>query len=491
MIVKLDFDTFKDGRIGGYKVIGMRYNYKDVFSLIGKYNAYTIEITESGKKTVEFDTSSDYYYNNLEPYYNMGDGSRFYENISSYTYTTPGTYLIITSARIIKAGSGHPEVTVVNGIRRDTISLEGAFEFYLHVDEFAPQNLKTTRVTSMKNMFCDCWHNPNRILEETDRYTSVHYIIVDFSKWDTSNVTDMSGMFSAPNISSSRVCTFVPSGLDTSNVTNMSRMFYRYRSNYSAFTGASATYDGIRFDSFDTSNVTDMSEMFRGIGQVTLDIEHFNTKNVTTFRDMFRGSGFAGKSYYYNENNALVYIPVDFSKWDTSSATDMSGMFYGCNIRALDLSDWDANNVTNMSSMFCECSKLTSLDLSGWNTNNIADMSSMFESCSSLQTLNLSGWNTSKVTNMSYMLYGCNTLTSLDLSGWEINIGTNMFYMLYNCHQLRELRLGGCSLATINMILSSASLPTNSIGETRIIYCDRRHEGRLSKPTNWQFSYID
>jgi surface protein len=488
MIVKLDFDTFKDGRVGRYKVIGMRYNHKDIFSLIGKYNAYTIEVTKSGKKTVEFDTSSDYYYNDLEPYFNMGDGSRFYNNISSYTYKEPGTYLIITSARIIKAGSGHPEVTVVNGIRRDTISLEGAFERYLYVDEFAPQNLKTTRVTSMKNMFCDCWHDPNRIYEESGYMSSVHYIVVDFSKWDTSNVTDMSGMFSAPNMSSSSgVCTFVPSGLNTSNVTNMNRMFYRYNSDYDA----STDYYGIRFDSFDTSNVTDMSEMFRGIRQVTLDIEHFNTKNVTTFRDMFRGSYFAAaKSYYFDENNAQIYIPVDFNKWDTGSATDMSGMFYDCRIGTLDLSGWDTNNVTDMSSMFCSCKYLTTLDIP-WDTGNVINMSSMFESCSSLQTLDLSGWDTSRVTNMSYMFSGCNTLTSLDLSGWEINIGTNMFYMLYSCHKLRELRLGGCSLATINMILSSASLPTNSIGETRIIYCDRKHEGRLSKPSGWDFSYID
>ena len=198
--MKLDFDICKGGRVAGKKIIGMRYNYKDIYSLIGNYNAYTVKIKEGGYTTVNFDISSEYYYSAIDPYFDMGDGTRFYENILSYTYKEPGEYLIITSARINRAGTSSPEVIAVNGIRRDTINLESTFEHYLYVKEFAPQNVKTTRVTTMKNMFRDCWHNPNRILEETDQYTSVHYIVVDFSKWDTSNVTDMSGMFSAPNL---------------------------------------------------------------------------------------------------------------------------------------------------------------------------------------------------------------------------------------------------------------------------------------------------
>jgi surface protein len=478
--MKLDFDICKGGRVAGKKIIGMRYNYKDIYSLIGNYNAYTVKIKEGGYATVNFDISNEYYYSAIDTYFDMGDGTRFYENVLSYTYKEPGEYLIITSARISRAGTSSPEVIAVNGIRRDTISLESAFEHYLHVKEFAPQNVKTTRVTTMKNMFRDCWYNPNRIYEETG-YTSDASILVDFSKWDTSSVTDMSGMFSAPNLPYSYDCTFAPTGLKTSNVTNMSGMFYNYECNKE-----------VNFDSFDTSNVTDMSEMFRGMYQSALDIGHFNTKNVTTFKNMFYESNFAWKHYYFDENNKLINIPVDFSKWDTSNATDMSGMFYGCKVESLDLNNWKVHNVTDMSNIFSSCKKLTSLKLSNWNTNNAINMNFMFELCESLTTLDLSSFRTSNVTNMRHMFFGCTELTSLNLSNFDTT-NADVDYMLFNCYNLRELKLNNCSKSTIEDIITSANFPTDDIGVTKYIYCKRTNAQGLEDllPSPWEFNYID
>lgn len=490
--MKLDFDICKGGRFNQKKIIGIRFNGMDIYSLIGNYNAYTVEVTESGPKTVNFDISSEYYYSEIDPYFDMGDGTKYYSNQLSYTYKEPGTYLIITSARIDRTMGSCPEVIAVNGIRRDTISLENAFERYTHVDEFAPQNLKTTRVTTMKNMFRDCWHNPNRILEETDRYTSVHCIVVDFSKWDTSNVTDMSGMFSAPNLPYNYRCTFVPSGLNTSNVTNMSGMFYNYNSDYDSDYSDPKNCDGISFDSFDTSNVTDMSEMFRGISQSALDIGHFNTKNVTTFKNMFYASGFAWKHYYFDENNKLINIPPDFSKWDTSNATDMSGMFYECKVESLDLNNWKVHNVTDMSNMFYWCNKLESLSLSNWNTNNVTNMNQMFYNCTSLTSLNLSGFRTSNVTNMCHMFFGCTELTSLNLSNFDTT-NADVDYMLFNCYNLCELKLNNCSKSTIEDIITSAKFPTDDTGVAKYIYCKRTNAQGLEDllPSSWKFNYID
>lgn len=442
--MKLDFDIFKDGRVGNKKVIGMRYNHKDIYSLIGKYNAYTVEVTESDK-TIYFDTSSEYYYSTLDTYHNMGDGSRFYENIPSYTYNEPGTYLIITSARIDRTGNGStPRVIAIDGIRRDTVHLDNAFDNYGTLTEFAPRNLSTKRVTSTKKMFYNCVSS-----------TTNQFDLLDLSNWFTTNITDMSEMFRVDvdiEKYNSKFLTIDMSEWDTSNVTTMSGMFY----NNDILRGVLGIGD------WKTNNVTDMSYMFYGCDYLTLPktISDWDTSKVQNFKNMFYKMRLLGRNDYAGD------YTIDFSSWDTSSAINMSGMF-------------------------CDCKYLTTLDIP-WDTGNVTDMSSMFDSCVKLISLDLSSWDVSNVTNMSYMFYNCPELISLDLSGWDMSNVTNMFYMLKNCHNLHELKLVGCSLSTIESIINSASLPTDPIdGETRTIYCNKAYEGQLTKPTNWQFSYID
>ena len=115
----------------------------------------------------------------------------------------------------------------------------------------------------------------------------------DISKWDTSNVTDMSVMFSYSMFKNNI------SQWDVSNVTNMSDMFER-----SAFNGDISKWD--------VSSVTNMSHMFR--------------------------------HSIFNQ---------DISKWDVSNVTDMSYMFY-ISIFNQDISNWDVSSVTDMQCMFRE-----------------------------------------------------------------------------------------------------------------------------------------
>ena len=66
-------------------------------------------------------------------------------------------------------------------------------------------------------------------------------------------------------------------GLDTSNVTNMSNMFSDCRS-----------LTSLDLSSFNTSKVTDMRYMFYGCSKLTsLDLSSFNTSNVTNMGSMF------------------------------------------------------------------------------------------------------------------------------------------------------------------------------------------------------------
>jgi surface protein len=117
----------------------------------------------------------------------------------------------------------------------------------------------------------------------------------DVSRWDVSNVTDMSIMFCG----ASSFCGDI-SRWDVSNVTDMSIMFCRV-----------PLFNGI-ITAWDVSNVMNMGGMFH---EATL----------------FNG---------------------DISRWDVSNVTDMSGMFYDASSFCGDISGWDASNVTDMSQMF-------------------------------------------------------------------------------------------------------------------------------------------
>ena len=103
---------------------------------------------------------------------------------------------------------------------------------------------------------------------------------------------------------------------------------------------------------------------------------------------------------------------VVFKDFDTSAVTDMSSMFYGCNLSTLDLSSFNTSSVTNMGGMFYGCS-LSTLDLSSFDTSAVTNMNEMFRYCNRLTTLDLSSFDTSAVTNMGFMFYNCNNLTTI------------------------------------------------------------------------------
>lgn len=119
----------------------------------------------------------------------------------------------------------------------------------------------------------------------------------------------------------------------------------------------------------------------------------------------------SGKPVSYRCHNDTS--KVVFKDFDTSAVTDMSSMFYGCNLTKLDLSSFDTSAATNMMYMFKYCSNLTTLDLSSFDTSSVTSMGGMFDNCDRLTTLDLSNFNTSSVTNMMYMFYNCSNLTTI------------------------------------------------------------------------------
>ena len=256
------------------------------------------------------------------------------------------------------------------------IHMDSMFEEHGGLDDIDLENINfgnfdTSNVTNMSGMF----------------YNS-ELSNLDLSSFDTSNVTNMRGMFEK-----SKITTLDLSNFDTSKVTNMSRMFYEIQA---------TTLD---VSNFDTSKVTDMDSMFYGSSATTLDISSFDTSNVRNMSRMF--------------TNSKATTITGLNKFNTSNVTDMNDMFRNTLLTEIDLSSFDTSNVTDMSWMF-SASAATTLDLSSFNTSNVTDMRQMFYNSTNLKTIYASDmFNTNSATSSSDMFY--NTTNLVGGSGTTYN----------------------------------------------------------------------
>ena len=124
--------------------------------------------------------------------------------------------------------------------------------------------------------------------------------------------------------------------LNTSNVTDMSGMF-----------AACSSLTSLDLSNFDTSNVTDLSGMFNGCSSLTsLDLSNFDTSNVTNMEYMFIVCS--------------SLTSLDLSNFDTSKVTDMRYMFSNCSsLKTIYASDkFVTKNVETGNNMFKNCTSL-------------------------------------------------------------------------------------------------------------------------------------
>jgi len=191
--------------------------------------------------------------------------------------------------------------------------------------------------------------------------------------------------------------------IDTSNITDMSELFSRkffYKYRLSEFNG--------NINKWNVSNVQDMNRMFV-FSKFNGDISNWDVSNVKNMAAMF----------YHSEFNQ------DISNWDVSNVTDMSWMFYSSQFNQ-NISNWDVSNVKDMSHMF-ENSRFNG-DISNWNVSNVEDMESMFKG--SKFNGNISNWNVGNVKDMSYMFKNSNF--NRYISNWNISNVKDMRNMFFN-----------------------------------------------------------
>ncbi|KAH8043904.1 peptide-aspartate beta-dioxygenase [Aureococcus anophagefferens] len=218
----------------------------------------------------------------------------------------------------------------------------------------------------------------------------------DISTWDTSSVTDMSGMFWSASSFNEAIGAW-----DTSSVTSMSGMFW----------SASAFDQDI--GAWNTASVTDMSNMFGEASAFDQDIGAWDTSSVTDMSGMFYSTD---------------AFDQDIGAWNTASATDMSSMFDFASAFNQDIGAWNTASVTNMNSMFFSASAFNQ-DIGAWDTAAVTDMSSMFDGASSFDQ-DIGAWDTSSVTDMEYMFWSAEAFDQ-DIGAWDMSAVTDMSYMFY------------------------------------------------------------
>ncbi len=254
------------------------------------------------------------------------------------------------------------------------------------------------------------------------------------SDWDTSNITNMFGLFAGLDINP-------PIGnWDVSNVTNMSWMFESSNFNQSigdwdvsSVTNMSVMFENSDFNqpigNWNVSRVTDMSSMFYYAFDFNQPIGTWNVSSVTDMSRMF---------YYAFDFNQPI------GTWNVSNVTDMSSMFY----RALNfnqpIGNWDVSSATNMDFMFMAQGAINgwgiyygssfNQPIGNWDVSNVKSMKEMFHGAAVFNQP-IWNWDVSSVTNMSGMFKGewirndwdgdsptCyRTKFNQDIGGWNVS----------------------------------------------------------------------
>ena len=301
--------------------------------------------------------------------------------------------------------------------------------------------LNTTNVTDMSGMFNHC----------------VRLTSLDVTHFNTEKVTNMSQMFNdCPRLASLDVTSF-----NTANVTDMENMF-------SAGPNLKTIYAS---DKFVTNAVTKSSGMFAGCESLSGDIDwtsgnatdktyakldggYFREKGVAdrpwvkyadgtlTFRCGYKKT--LGENEYalnsgenspkwsaHNTNVNLVVFDASFANARPTSCCAWFQSFY--KLKQIEgIENLNTENVTNMFTMFFDCRNLAELDVTHFNTANVKNMYRMFSRCLGLTSLDVTNFNTVNVTDMSSMFASCNKLKGIYVSDKfvtdAVTSSSNMFY---------------------------------------------------------------
>ena len=154
---------------------------------------------------------------------------------------------------------------------------------------------------------------------------------------------------------------------------------------------------------------------------------------------------------------------IDVSNLDTSSGINFSGMFSNMShLTSIDVSSFDTSNATNMSSMFNGLINLTSIDVTNFDTSNVTRMSSMFNSMFGITSLDVTNFDTSNVLYMSSMFQSCLNLTSLDVSNFDTSSVVGTTSMFTNTNALAVIDVSNFDTSNVRNFSGMFRLGSNN-----------------------------
>jgi surface protein len=191
--------------------------------------------------------------------------------------------------------------------------------------------------------------------------------------------------------------------IDTSEITNMSGLFE----------DSPYVYDVSKWN---VSNCEDFSQMFSNCKNIkNLDLSTWKLSTTCNHIEMF--------GMFNGCENLETVEGLD--NWNTKKVSRISRMFSGChNLKEIYINTWDTSRMTQCEAVFSECENLKTIgDISRWDTANVFWMGEMFYKCKSLKSIgDISNWKFTRFTDISYMFYECSSLTGLgDLNKWNID----------------------------------------------------------------------
>ncbi len=237
---------------------------------------------------------------------------------------------------------------------------------------------------------------------------------VNLENMDFSAVTSMHKVF---DYCTSLTSITFPKNMSAPKLASLKQMFYYC-----------TTLESVDLSGFDTSAVTTMEHMFEYCTALkSVDVSSLETTALLDLSGMFWGCS----------SLKSITFGGDFT---TSNIKWFGYLFYGCSgLVELDLSELDTTSATDMTDMFWGCSSLTTLTLgSNFKTSNVTSMRDMFNGCSSMTNLTdiVKTFDTSKVENMGHMFHKCTGLTSLDLSTFDTSSLEDTNKMFGDCINL-------------------------------------------------------
>jgi surface protein len=424
-------------------------------------NSMAIGVTTGANQTITIPLSSTS--GTVSAMINWGSGIPITTNTLSYTYPAAGTYSIYihTTTQNLTLGSATTNWASPAAITQCTsfgnlnlVSLANAFRQCRNLT-IVPSSIPSS-VTSLNSMFSG-----------SDSIIPTTINDVNITKWNTSNVVDMGGMFLYATAFDQNISTW-----DTSKVTNMRNMFngaYVFKQNIgnwntsnvvdmrSMFALASAFNANIAYNqitgAWNTSKVTNMSNMFNGATAFTQNIGNWNTSAVIDMTGMFNNATIFNQNIgnwnisavidMTNMFNGATAFNQNIGNWNISAVIDMTNMFNGATAFNQNIGNWNTSAVTNMTNMFNSATAFNQ-NIGNWNTSAVIDMTGMFQSATAFNQ-NINIWDTSKVTNMSNMFYNAssfnkniNTISYIVGIRWNVSNVTNMNNMFYGATQFNQ-----------------------------------------------------